>query len=325
MGNIMISLKRSIFVIIAVAAASLVAAGQQRLQVPQVSQKASVMQRVGLTDVSVTYSRPAVKGRKVYGDWPTDVKGEATLDNQNVRPAGAPLVPWGHVWRAGANEATVFSVADDVLINGQPLAAGRYELATVPNKDGDWTIIFNKDADQWGAFAYDAGKDVLRVKTTPKWGSENVELLTYDFDNVTEDAVNVNLRWEKAIIPFTVKVPDVSTKAIARLRAVVADAKPDDFQTPLSAAGYARSVKAIEDANKFIEASLRAADLRLKTKEDFVNLRAKANILFAAGRTQDAIAVAEKAVAAGKAEKQDTAALEKRVSDAKAAAAKPSN
>src|SRR5437870_848759 len=93
----------------------------QRLQVPQVSQKSSVMQRIGLSEVSVTYSRPAVKGRKVYGDWPVEVKGEATLDNQNVRPKEAPLVPWGHVWRAGANEATVFEVTDDVLVNGQPL------------------------------------------------------------------------------------------------------------------------------------------------------------------------------------------------------------
>ncbi|HEX3102185.1 MAG TPA: DUF2911 domain-containing protein, partial [Pyrinomonadaceae bacterium] len=196
----------------------------QRLQVPQVSQKASVMQRIGLSEVSVIYSRPAVKGRKVYGDWPSEVAGEATLDNQNVRPKDAPLVPWGHVWRAGANEATVFAITDDVLINGQPLAAGRYELAAIPSKDGDWTIIFNKDADQWGAFSYDAGKDVLRVKTKPSWGTDSAELLTYSIEGVTEDSANVTLRWEKAIVPFTVKVPDVAAKAIARLATVVAAA-----------------------------------------------------------------------------------------------------
>jgi hypothetical protein len=292
----------------------------QRLQVPQVSQKASVMQRIGLSEVSVVYSRPAVKSRKVYGDWPTEVKGEATLDNQNVRPKDAPLVPWGHVWRAGANEATVFEVNDDVLINGQPLAAGRYELAAIPTKDGDWTIIFNKDADQWGAFNYDAGKDVLRVKTKPQWSTDSAEYLTYTIDGVTEDSANVTLRWEKAIVPFTVKVPDVKAKALAHLRAVVAAAKPDDFQTPFSAGNYANSkdVKATDDANKFFEAALRAVDVRLKGKEDFATLRAKANILANLGRMQDFIAVGEKAVTAGKAEKADTSQLEKRIAEAKA-------
>ena len=78
-------------------------ASAQRLQVPQVSQKASVMQRIGLSEVSITYSRPAMKGRTVYGDWPTSVPGEATLDNQNIRPKDAAIVPWGHAWRTGAS------------------------------------------------------------------------------------------------------------------------------------------------------------------------------------------------------------------------------
>src|SRR5437868_4264623 len=214
----MISIKRVLFSSVALTAVIFTAASfslAQRLQIPQVSQKASVMQRLGLSDISITYSRPAVKGRKVYGDWPTTVAGEATLDDQNVRPKDAPLVPWGHVWRAGANEATVFAANDDVLINGQPLAAGRYELAAIPSKDGDWTIIFNKDADQWGAFSYDPAKDVLRVKTKPQWAGDSQELLTYTIDAVTDDSATVTLRWEKAVVPFTVKVPDATTKALA--------------------------------------------------------------------------------------------------------------
>ena len=314
-----------IFVIALLVVAAALAVSAQRLQVPQVSQKASVMQRIGLSEVSVTYSRPAVKGRKVFGDWPVEVKGEGTLDNQNARPAGAPIVPWGHVWRAGANEATVFAVNDDVLVNGQPLAAGRYLLATIPGKDGEWTIIFNKDADQWGTFAYDAAKDVLRVKTKADTVADSAEFLTFSIDGVTEDSAQVNLRWEKLQVPFTVKVPDVSVKALARVRAAVAEAKPDDVNTPNSAAGFARGIKATEDATRFAEAALRAVDLRLKAKEDFVNLRTKMNILFGMGRTQDAIAIGEKVVQAGKAEKQDTAAIEKRINDAKAAAARPTN
>lgn len=295
----------------------------QRLQVPQVSQKASVMQRIGLSEISVTYSRPAVKARKVYGDWPTAVAGEATLDNQNVRPKDAPLVPWGHVWRAGANEATVFAITDDVLINGQLLAAGRYELAAIPTKDGDWTLIFNKDADQWGAFSYDASRDVLRVKTKPSWGSESSELLTYTIEGVTEDSANVTLRWEKAIVPFTVKVPDVAVKAIAHLATVVAAAKPDDWQTPMNAAGYARANKDMASASKWIDQSLKAIDTVIAAKPNFANMSRKAQILLAAGRNQEGITAGEKALEVGKADSTvkpaDIAALEKRIADAKAA------
>ena len=321
----MILLKRVIssFLFVFTIALAVQFASAQRLQTPQVSQKASVMQRVGLSDISITYSRPAVKGRKVYGDWPTPVAGEATLDNQNVRPKDAPLVPWGHVWRAGANEATVFAINDDVLINGQPLAAGRYELAAIPTKDGDWTLIFNKDADQWGAFSYDAGKDVLRVKTAAKWVNDSQELLTYYFDPVTEDSATVNIRWEKAVVPFTVQVKDAPAKAIAHLRDVVNAAKPDDWQTPLNAAGYARSNKDMETASRWIDQSVKAIDTVIAAKPNFANTSRKAQILLQAGRTQEGIAVGEKAVEIGKADTTvkpaDIAALEKRIADAKAA------
>src|SRR5262245_19888460 len=141
----------------------------QQPPVPRPSQKASVMQRVGVTDITITYSRPGVKGRKIWGDpLPGQEKapGEATLDNQNERPAGAVIVPNKHVWRTGANEATQFVVTDDVLINGQKLAAGSYSLHTIPDKD-EWTIVFNGTSNQWGSFDYDAAKDTLRVKAKP--------------------------------------------------------------------------------------------------------------------------------------------------------------
>lgn len=110
------------------------------------------MQTIGVTDITITYSRPGVKGRVIWGEplpEQASVKGEATLDDQNARPKGAPIVPWGHAWRTGANEATQFVVTDDVLINGQKLPAGSYSLHTIPTKD-EWTIIFNSDANQWG-------------------------------------------------------------------------------------------------------------------------------------------------------------------------------
>src|SRR5256885_14827965 len=176
------------------------------------SQKASVMQTIGVTDITITYSRPPVKGRTIFADAPATMesraKGEATLDNQNERKPGEPIVPYNHVWRAGANEATMFQVTEDVLINGQPLKAGTSSLHTVPGKD-EWTIVFNNDAGQWGSFSYDEKKDALRVKTKPQTAGNSQEWLEYTFDPVTENSAQVNLRWEKISVPFTVEVKDV--------------------------------------------------------------------------------------------------------------------
>src|SRR5436189_4581767 len=214
----MISLRRlSLFhlvILLGVGCAGHALAQQPPLQIKPIrpSQKASVMQTVGVTDITITYSRPAVKGRPIFADAPATMearaKGEATLDNQNERKPGEPIVPYNHVWRAGANEATLFQVTDDVLINGQPLKAGSYSMHTVPGKD-EWTIIFNSDPGQWGSFSYDAAKDALRVKTKAMAASDNQEWLVYTFDPVTDNSATINLRWEKMKVPFTVEVKDV--------------------------------------------------------------------------------------------------------------------
>ncbi len=124
------------------------AAQNPAMRLPRSSQKASVMQTIGVTDVTITYSRPGVKGRKIWGDAPTAAGGgTATLDDARARAKDAAIVPYGHVWRTGANEATTFTVTDDAMINGQKLPAGTYSLHTIPGKD-EWTIIFNGDAGQ---------------------------------------------------------------------------------------------------------------------------------------------------------------------------------
>lgn len=289
----------------------------QRPPVPRASQKATVVQTIGTTDVSITYSRPAVKGRAVWGDAPADAKGEKTFDDPRERAKDAPLVFYGHVWRAGANEATLFTAADDVLINGQPLPAGKYSLHTIPGKE-EWTIIFNKDDGQWGSFSYDAAKDALRVKTKPQWVAENQELLSYSFEPVADTSATVNLRWEKAKVPFTVEVKDVVGSTMARLRTFVAGAKADDPSAPLAAANYAKANKLTDDAAKWYEQALKASDAQIAAKPNFQNTARKANILVAAGKMQEALATAEKALEIGKAEKVDTSALEKRISDLKA-------
>jgi hypothetical protein len=284
-----------------------------QVRVPRPSQKASVMQTIGVTDITITYSRPGVKGRTIWGDAlpeQANVKGEATLDNQNTRPKGAPIVPWGHVWRAGANEATTFVVTDDVLINGQKLPAGSYSLHTIPTKD-EWTIVFNGTANQWGSFNYDQAKDTLRVKAKPQMVADNQEWLIYTIDPVTDNSAQVNIRWEKVRVPFTVEVKDVTALALEKARAAVAAAKPDDWRTPLQAASYALQNKDNEEGMAWLDQSI-------KVKETFQNLSAKAQALFATGKKDEAFTVAEKAIERGKADKVDTAAFEKRVADMKA-------
>lgn len=315
----MISLKR-LSLLMAAFALTLASVATAFAQQPTVtvrgirpSQKASVMQTFGVTDVTITYSRPGVKGRTIWGDAPATMAaratGEATLDNQNERKPGEPIVPYNHVWRAGANEATLFQVTDDVLVNGQPLKAGSYSLHTVPGKE-EWTIIFNSDPGQWGSFNYDSKKDVLRVKTKPQATTDSQEWLEYTIEPVSPSAARVNLRWEKLSVPFTVEVKDVKALWRAKADAVIAANPTNELLTRQVALTYLAD-KNYDEALKFIDQSI-------KTKETFLNLSSKANILWAAGKKDEALTVADAAIAKGKADKANTATFEKRVADMRA-------
>src|SRR5437016_5010519 len=299
----MISLKRlsllKLVILLGAGCAGHAFAQQPTLAIKPVrpSQKASVMQTIGVTDITITYSRPPVKGRTIFADAPATMearaKGEATLDNQNERKPGEPIVPYNHVWRAGANDATVFQVTDDVLVNGQPLKAGSYSLSAIPGKD-DWTIIFNSDYGQWGAFAYDSKKDVLRVKAKPQAVPSSQESLVYTFDPVTANTATVNLRWEKVNVPFTVEVKDVKALWRAKTDALIA-ANPANEVFPLQAANTFAADKNWDEALKYVDQSI-------KTKATFRNLSAKANMLRNAGRNDEALAAADQAIAKGKAD-----------------------
>jgi len=281
------------------------------VRLPRPSQKASIMQTIGVTDLTITYSRPAVKNRKIWGDVPAavTVKGTATLDDSGARLKDAPIVPYGHVWRTGANEATTFTVTDDVLINGQKLPAGSYSLHTIPAPD-EWTIIFNSVPDQWGSFNYDEKKDALRVKAKPQMVSENQEWLSFEIPSVTPNAAQVNIRWERLRVPFTVEVPNVDAIMRSKIDAAVT-ANPTDWRIPLAVAN------AYANDDKWEEA-LKWADQSIKVKETFQNLAAKSQLLFASGKKDEALAVAEQAITRGKADKVDTTRFEKRLADIKA-------
>ncbi len=288
-----------------------------QIRAPRPSPKASVMGTIGVTDVTITYSRPAVKGRAIWGDplpEQAGAKGEATLDDQNIRPKGAPIVPWGHAWRTGANEATQFVVTDEVLINGQKLPAGSYSLHTIPTKD-EFTLIFNSVANQWGSFNYDATKDTLRVKAKPEWVTENKEWLEYSIEPVDDSSARVSIRWERLRVPFTVEVKDVKGLTLQKARAAVAAAKPDDFQTRAQAAGYGLQNRLnVDEAMGWLEDSI-------KIRATIGNVGLKARVLAEQGKTAEAIAAGETAIQLGKEAKANPttiANMEKLVADWKA-------
>lgn len=146
---------------------------QDYLKKLRISPKAEVMQVVGLTQVNISYSRPGVKGRKIWGG----------------------LVPYDKVWRAGADEATKFTFSSDVLIEGKQLPAGSYSFFIIPSRK-EWIIIFNKIADQWGAFTYNEAEDILRIKKKPK-SAEFEEWLKYEFVKTGDYSADIVFHWEK--------------------------------------------------------------------------------------------------------------------------------
>jgi len=236
-----------------------------QLRTPRASQKQVVTQTVGFTDITITYSRPGVKGRQIWGG----------------------LVPYDKVWRTGANEATTIAFSDDVTINGQALPKGTYSLHTIPGKD-EWTIVFNNTANQWGSFSYDPAKDALRVKAKPQ-SAPFAEWLSFEFPQLSPDQATVAIHWENVSVPFTI-FTNTTQKVLADARAAVAAAKPDDWQTPLRAATFAIENRVnLEEANRWLDQSIKA-------NENIRNLFEKARAQAMAGDRAGAIATAQKAI-----------------------------
>jgi len=260
------------------------------LQLPRPSQKSQLMQTVGLTDVTINYSRPGVKGRKIWGD----------------------LVPYDKVWRTGANEATVITFSTDVKVNGQALTAGTYSFHTIPTK-GDWTVIFNKKADQWGSYAYDEKEDALRIQVKPQ-SHEFTEWMQFSMPDIAVDKGTMALDWEKLRVAFNIEVATVE-HALANARAAMASLAPDDHQTAFRCASFAfQNNVAPDEARQWMDKSI-------SIKETWLNLRVKADMLAQEGKTAEAIQFGEKAIAVGKndAPADEIAKIEKQVAEWKKA------
>jgi hypothetical protein len=241
---------------------------------PRPSPSSTLTQTVGLTDITIKYSRPGVKGRAIWG----------------------ALVPYDKVWRTGANEATTIAFSDDVTVNGQKLAKGTYSLHTIPGVS-KWTIIFNSVADQWGSYSYDAAKDVLRIDASPETG-EFREWLTFDIPEMTTDTAKIAIRWEKIVVPFT-----VNTDSTARTMASFRKAMSPDWTAPYGAANFAfLNPGAATDAE-----ITQWLDQSLKLNQNIANLYLRARLAERSGNKADAIRYGEMAIAAARADQADFA------------------
>jgi tetratricopeptide (TPR) repeat protein len=243
-----------------------------RLKPMQVSPGASVSQTLGITTVKIDYFRPAVKGRVIWGE----------------------LVPFGQVWRAGANEATVFTFSDAVKIGGKELPAGTYGFFAIPGKE-TWTLILNKKAKQWGAYAYKAEEDVLRLDVKPQ-AAPHQEYLQYDLQVAAPERLRMDLRWEKLAVGFDIEI-DVKGLYWKHLEETLAQAPSTDWVPWYQAANYCLQ------QNVHLDKAMGWIDGSLKAQEVYRNLELKARLLQKAGKVAEAMPYLEKAIAAATAAK----------------------
>lgn len=250
---------------------------QTQLRVPRISQGAKVSQTIGLSEIAIFYHRPGVKGRVIWGN----------------------VVKYDEVWRAGANEPTLFTLSDDATIDGKKLGAGTYRFVVVPSKSGDWALIFNTETKNWGTI-YEPKYDTLKIMVKPEVGASE-EWMSFSFTDLTPTSARVVLAWEKIRLGFKVEF-----NTLAKLQASVGN-----WQVLNTAARFAL------DNKMNLEEGLSWADRSIELEKNSRNLQTKAELLAQTGKVKEAIATAEEAVKTAKAKdpKANTSALEKLIAD----------
>ena len=233
----------------------------QNFETPRPSPNATVSQTVGVTHVSIDYSSPGVKGRKIWGE----------------------LVPYNEVWRTGANEVTSITFDDPVRINGNELPAGTYGIHTIPG-ESEWKIIFSKDTEVDDGSQFDETKEILRIKTTPE-EAPFTERMNFTFSNTTSTYSEVNLTWETLKVSFDI---EINTEDLT-----LSKARELPWVPTFQAASYClQNNVSLEEGLKWIEASV-------LLKEVYWNTRVKAQLLEKLGKKSEAIATMQKAVKLG--------------------------
>jgi hypothetical protein len=234
----------------------------QRLELPALSPAAKVSQVAGLTEIAVEYSSPGVRGRKIWGS----------------------LVPYGEVWRAGANAATKLSFSKDVMINNTPVPAGDYAVFVLPQKPpAAWTIILSTGVKQWGAMTYKKEQDFLRVDVKPV-AIPDRERLGFVFPDFNSEQATLALEWEKVRLPLVIKL-----KTSEQAAQVIKNLEENPQSPWTQAARYEL------EQTKNYDAALKLADKSIAVQEDWLNVWTKAQALAAKGDKKGALALASKA------------------------------
>ena len=234
----------------------------QSIKTPQPSPGQTIRQDFGISSVELNYSRPGMKGRKIFGD----------------------LVPWGKVWRTGANSATRIKFSDDVTIGGQSLKPGEYAIYTVPN-EREWEFIINKGSANWGT-DYKQEDDILRVKITPAKLDQSVESFTMQFANVKSNSTDLQLMWDKTLVSVPITT-DVDKKVIAQIDNVM----NNDNRPYYQAAMY--YMETGRDLNQAVSWFDKAID---QNPNAYWVYHQKANALAKLGRKADARSTAQKSM-----------------------------
>lgn len=224
---------------------------------PLQSPRAQIEQTVGMTEIALSYHRPAVNERTIWGG----------------------LVPYGQVWRTGANENTLISFSTDATIQGQPLPAGVYGLHTIPG-EAEWSVIFSRDTTAWGSFSYDQANDALRVTAVPE-AAPHRERLTFSFTDLEDDSTTLQLHWEKVRLPIRIQVA-TDELTIASFHEQLKGLSQFSWLGWNQAAGWA-------EANDVeLEQALAWADSSIQIEERFENLATRSRILAKLDRTEEA-------------------------------------
>ncbi|WP_273566990.1 DUF2911 domain-containing protein [Maribacter halichondriae] len=255
-----------------------------QLDLPRGSQMAKVSQRIGITDVTIVYSRPSVNEREVWG---------------KLVPYGMNNLGFGTAkespWRAGANENTVIKFSDDVKIEEKSLPAGKYGLHMIVHQEDRATIIFSKDHEAWGSYFYDPSRDALKVDVATE-KTPHTEQLTFEFNEVDANSAIIALNWEKKQIPFKIEV-DVTNVVLADIRKKLQDSPGFNRQTWEQAAAF--SLNNDGDLNEALGWIDNAIAGQFYSQKNFNNLSTKAQILAKLGKADEANKVMEDAMSIG--------------------------
>jgi tetratricopeptide (TPR) repeat protein len=229
------------------------------------SPSAEVEQKIGLCEVEVEYSRPAMKGRSIFGG----------------------LVPYNEMWRTGANKATAVEFSDKIMLNGKEIPAGKYSLFTIPGEK-EWTIILNKNTEMWGTGGYKQEEDVIRLTAAPVTLPNAVENFTIDFSNVSSSAGKLNIYWEKTLVSVNLE-HDYREKAMANIQEALK--APDASHN-----AYESAAEFYMDNNLDAKQALEWAKKSVEMKEVFWNVYTLSRALKLNGMDDQALKAAQRSL-----------------------------